>query len=228
MFRDIQLSFSLPIQRRVYHAYLHAGIVLAALLILFGEPSVHFILLSFSLISTLYAGRYATWCFKHQVIRDHLTDLYSRGYFFEEWLPKELKRQERFKGTIAFVLCDIDDFKTINDNKGHKAGDEALCFVARVMMESVRAIDLAVRFGGDEILLALSGSDEEEAKEVIARIGKSLSFLHQSFPLSLSAEVSLWIPGKNPEEAIHEADLKMYQEKAKRHRENNLLSERSL
>lgn len=61
---------------------------------------------------------------KEIAIKDYLTGLYTRYYFFEEWLPREMERQKRKSGKgISFLIIDLDDFKTINDKYSHRMGD---------------------------------------------------------------------------------------------------------
>lgn len=137
-------------------------------------------------------------------VRDHLTGLYSRTYFFEEWLPREVKRQERIGGTIAFVMIDVDGLKRVNDEKGHHAGDELLQTLAISILRNIRGGDIAVRFGGDEILLAFPGGTEEGAIKAVKRIEGTLQ------GVSFSFGIGVWSGKGNPEEAIRVADHEMY------------------
>ena len=65
-------------------------------------------------------------------------------------LAAEITRAERFGGTLALVLADLDDFKQVNDLHGHQAGDDVLRTFARILRETVREIDLPARYGGEE------------------------------------------------------------------------------
>jgi diguanylate cyclase (GGDEF)-like protein len=155
-------------------------------------------------------------CLKRSSVRDYLTGLYSRIFFFEEWLPREVKRQKRSRGSIAFAMLDVDGLKDINDAKGHHAGDELLKTFARVISENIRGEDIAVRFGGDEVLLAFPGGTKEGAIKALERIAEALS----RFPFSFSFGVSEWKGEGEVEEAIKVADQRMYEaKKAKRNAE---------
>jgi len=143
-------------------------------------------------------------------IRDHLTNLYTRWYFFEEWLPREVKRQKRTGGTIAFAMLDVDGLKKVNDERGHAAGDRVLERFAQAVLANIRGEDIAVRFGGDEVLLAFPGGGKESARKALERIAWALG------DISFSSGVSVWDGRGEPEEAIREADHRMYGEKRKK------------
>jgi diguanylate cyclase (GGDEF)-like protein len=91
-------------------------------------------------------------------VTDPLTQLHNRR-FFEEYLEREISRLGRNGDGLYLLVIDIDDFKALNDNYGHAAGDEFLTQIARVMKESVRETDLLARFGGEEFVVVLNGSD---------------------------------------------------------------------
>jgi diguanylate cyclase (GGDEF)-like protein len=85
-------------------------------------------------------------------IKDELTKLYVRRYF-DQRLKEELRRAKRYRSSVTVMLLDIDHFKGFNDTYGHSAGDEVLCFLARVMRESVRNVDIVSRYGGEEFAI---------------------------------------------------------------------------
>ena len=75
--------------------------------------------------------------------------------------PESEKRKEGFKD-ISFLFCDIDYFKSVNDNYGHPFGDEILKEVAQIFKENIRENDTVCRWGGDEITISLLGADEKK------------------------------------------------------------------
>jgi diguanylate cyclase (GGDEF)-like protein len=89
-----------------------------------------------------------------QAIRDPLTGLYNRRYM-QEALERELHRARRRERPLSVMMLDIDHFKRYNDTFGHAAGDDALRLVAETLMSSIRAEDLACRYGGEEFVVIL-------------------------------------------------------------------------
>lgn len=94
-------------------------------------------------------------------VRDPLTGLYNRRYM-EETFDRELQRAVRKQQSLAVIMADIDGFKNINDTAGHVLGDRALVKVSAFLMRSIRASDVACRFGGDEFCLILPDCSLEE------------------------------------------------------------------
>ena len=94
---------------------------------------------------------------KAQVDRDPLTGLLNHRAFYER-LEQELARAGRTGDPVAVLVLDLDDFKRINDTRGHLAGDDALRALAGVLLAACRSQDVAARLGGDEFAMILPGA----------------------------------------------------------------------
>jgi diguanylate cyclase (GGDEF)-like protein len=100
---------------------------------------------------------------------DPLTGLWNRHHFGEQ-LQRTLNEADRYDSPVSLVLVDIDHFKRVNDTWGHEAGDSVLKQVARILQDGVRAVDICVRYGGEEIAMLLPKTDSDHAVEVAERL----------------------------------------------------------
>ena len=106
----------------------------------------------------------------HQAARtDALTGLLNHGAM-QVRLREEIARARRDATPLALVIIDLDDFKRVNDQHGHQAGDELLRRVAALLQAELRPYDQVARYGGDEFVLLLPGSDEVAARQVAERV----------------------------------------------------------
>lgn len=99
---------------------------------------------------------------QEQVIHDPLTDLHNRRYL-DEMAPREVARARREGYPTAFMMFDIDNFKSINDTYGHGVGDRVLTATANALQRNARESDLVFRFGGEEFLMVLPNMDAQQA-----------------------------------------------------------------
>ena len=104
-----------------------------------------------------------------QASTDGLTELANRREF-EDSLANEISRAERFGGSLALILADLDNFKQVNDRFGHQAGDEVLRTFADILRETVRDIDVAARYGGEEFAILLPQTDIAGAERLAERL----------------------------------------------------------
>jgi diguanylate cyclase (GGDEF)-like protein len=109
-----------------------------------------------------------------QAIRDPLTGLYNRRFFFEA-LEKEVRRCERYGSTASLAFFDVDDFKRINDTHGHLAGDDVLRHIGEVVERIVRPVDSFARIGGEEFALLMPETHQLDALLVAERVRTAIS-----------------------------------------------------
>ena len=110
---------------------------------------------------------------QRQALVDGLTGLHNRR-LCEAALEKEIARAKRFEEPLALIIADLDDFKSVNDRHGHPTGDEVLREFATTLRESVREIDLAVRWGGEEFVVVLPGTDLAGGVKLAERVRAGL------------------------------------------------------
>jgi len=104
-----------------------------------------------------------------QSVTDPLTGLYNRRYL-DSMIDRELAMHRRNGRPLSVLMIDCDQFKRINDERGHAAGDEALKLLADILRQELRGSDLAVRFGGDEFLAILPDTAAEQASVIAERL----------------------------------------------------------
>jgi diguanylate cyclase len=148
---------------------------------------------------------------------DQLTGTLNRRGL-DEAFKREAARADRQNSPMCVALLDIDNFKTLNDTFGHKAGDEALMHITQVIKEHLRPADALARYGGEEFVILLPDSDVSEAIDVMARLQRELTkrfFLHNNEKLliTFSCGVSQRSSSEDLEPAVSRADRALYQAK---------------
>lgn len=152
---------------------------------------------------------------QHLSMHDPLTGVYNRA-FFE--MKLNLFRQSGLF-PVAMIMLDVDGLKKVNDLRGHLAGDELLCRVARILRQACRKEDISARLGGDEFGLLLSHTDIGTAEHVIDRI-QGLLNLHNirqpEMPISISIGCAVANNDSEMNSLVSRADIVMYAERRKR------------
>lgn len=162
---------------------------------------------------------------ERQALVDGLTGLGNRRQC-EETLAAELARLDRFGGALAVVVADLDWFKDVNDRYGHPSGDAVLHEFAQLLQETVRDVDLAGRWGGEEFMLILPGTDLAGGARVAERIRVALagrivlSADGSPIPVTASFGVAATPPATTAAELFSAADAALYE--AKRNGKNRV------
>jgi diguanylate cyclase (GGDEF)-like protein/PAS domain S-box-containing protein len=149
-----------------------------------------------------------------QAFHDGLTDLPNRA-LFRDRLDQALARSLRTRDAFAVLLVDLDNFKQVNDNLGHDAGDELLREVARRFADRTRPSDTLARFGGDEFVLLLEAANEAGAVNSAARLldqlKEPMAIAGRDLVVGASIGMVLHSGGSgDSEELMRHADLAMY------------------
>lgn len=156
----------------------------------------------------LEAAGYLRSRLDREITTDPLTGLLNRSGL-DARIDLELSRAARTGQPVAVVIVDLDDFKSINDERGHAAGDRLLVEFAAALRETTRPYDVVARIGGDEFLLVLPATTEPEALESMAR-------LRASAPESWSFGLAIAEPADTAHSIRDRADRRLYAHKAAR------------
>lgn len=147
--------------------------------------------------------------------RDPLTGLYNRRHFGEV-ITREFAAAERYGDDLTCLMFDVDHFKTINDQFGHRTGDAILMALATAIAGELRGSDVAARFGGDEFILLLPQTAASSASNLAERVTQALEReVHRHYP-GISPTLSIGVASlrttraRSSEALIHEADLALY------------------
>ena len=146
---------------------------------------------------------------------DALTGLHNRRYFHET-LAREVARARRYRRTLALVLLDLDDFKSVSDRFGHLAGDEVLAEIGGRLRSVVRSADIACRIGGEEFAVLLPESSLEDAEQLYERLAAAVADgpIGDVGELSLSGGITELQPDDDRTSFFQRADAALYRAKA--------------
>lgn len=149
-------------------------------------------------------------------LKDGLTGLYNYTSIME-LLEKEVKKIERNKNSISFVMVDIDYFKEINDQYGHECGNIILKEVAKILLNSVRCSDTVGRYGGEEYSIILPNTNDYEAFMICERIRRNIesyNFLIDNDDINITVSIGIFstnlLKTINHQEIVKLADKALY------------------
>jgi diguanylate cyclase len=159
-------------------------------------------------------------------MRDPLTQIPNR-LAYEKRMGEEIDRWAQFAQPACIAVWDIDQFKAINDQYGHRAGDKVLAIVAECLAKSVRSADFVARYGGEEFVMLLPGTtlpDALRTAEAVRLAVTQLGFHFRGAPVSISVSggITQFQDGDEAESAFDRADNAMY--KAKEAGRNRVVS----
>ena len=151
------------------------------------------------------------------VREDPLTHSLNRRGLDDEF-AREASRADRYKSPLCVAVLDIDNFKALNDKRGHQTGDEALIHLVKVTKEELRLTDQIARLGGEEFLIMMPGTPLDAAATLVTRLQRNLTkkyFLdnNEKVLITFSAGVAERVPGESQESLIGRADSAMYEAK---------------
>jgi diguanylate cyclase (GGDEF)-like protein len=152
---------------------------------------------------------------KSRARTDSLTGALNRRSFFE-LAEHELKRSRRYNYPLTLAYIDLDNFKDINDQKGHRVGDELLISVVETITGNIRSTDILARLGGDEFVLLLPETPSESAVLFLSKIHEQLEMAMKSSSWPVSFSIGAVTHLKTPasiDDIICKADTLMYEVK---------------
>ncbi len=161
----------------------------------------------------LDSNRSGTWV-------DHLTGVANRHYFLQRF-ESELRRTENYRQALALFMFDIDEFKKVNDTYGHLAGDVVIKKMAGIVKKSTRGSDLVGRFGGDEFMVLITSTTEEQAISFAENIREMISATDIGIPgaedpvrITISGGLAMFpTHGKSTTDLFRTADDALYESK---------------
>jgi len=163
-----------------------------------------------------------------QSIVDALTGVLNRRGI-ENFFLREFTRSEADGATVAVVMVDLNDFKRVNDEWGHAAGDTALCAVARSLQDALRANDRIGRMGGDEFVIVLPNVRAQDCATLSQRVRQISPVVVELRPagtlcVGLSLGIASAAPGETFEAVLARADAAMYEDKQRQKLASDSLS----
>jgi diguanylate cyclase len=152
-----------------------------------------------------------------QALTDALTGIPNR-LAYQERIAQEFARWKRFDTPLVLLVWDVDRFKQINDQYGHKAGDKVLKVIAGVLAEQIRETDFLARYGGEEFVLIMTGTTQPAIQDVAEKLRHAVEhcgfhYRGESVPITISCGIAEFHGGDSIEGVFERADRALYRAK---------------
>ncbi len=185
-------------------------------------PAEHLMLLE--VVTNIFSGAFTKVegekTVNEMAFYDHLTKLPNRS-LFKDRVTQAIYLAQRTHKFIGIMFLDLDSFKNVNDTMGHEGGDELIKNIANILLQNIRKSDTVSRFGGDEFLIMMNDLAKQEdvikvADSIMSLFNKNFLINQQEFFVTASAGIAVYpVDGEDTETLIKNADIAMYNAKAK-------------
>ncbi len=154
----------------------------------------------------------------NEATHDHLTGALNRRAFGDV-LSRALSEERRHRQGLALGICDVDEFKRVNDTHGHQVGDEVLCELVRRIARNLRGYDALSRHGGDEFVMVAAHTGNTDVGSLFERTRAAVAdtpipTTAGDLSITVSFGVSRWRDGETTDELLAAADAALYQAKS--------------
>lgn len=157
--------------------------------------------------------------YESEAMTDGLTGLFNRRWL-EQKLWRLMQRYVRSNRPLCLIMVDVDHFKQFNDSQGHVAGDSALCAVGKALIQHLRPLDVAVRYGGEEFTVVFPETDSPGAAVAANRLREAIAEMDIIGPdntllprVTVSIGLAEITPDDTPKTLLQRADTALYQAK---------------
>ncbi len=145
---------------------------------------------------------------------DPLTEMFNRRYL-DQIISSEVGRADRRGTSLTFLMMDVDEFRSVNTRLGHLVGDRILSEVGKLLRETFRRSDTVLRYGGDEFMVVMPETNEQQAEPAIERLLARVAYWNRQetlpgFRLRLSCGLATYTKGADVKEVLDTADQRLY------------------
>mgnify|MGYP000280080776 FL=1 len=222
-----QSTFSEKVTKVVIYTVLFEFMLLLLSLWMVNDPFVYLSLLALLLVVTilLFLGSLLNLLLSDSIalhyqesMTDPLTNLYNRRFFMQQ-AAVLVKSFQRYKSPTSLIICDIDNFKKINDKFGHSVGDNVIIEFAKKLQSTVRETDILARFGGEEFVIMMPQTSESNALLLAERMRSEVEKVEvfkgkDKANCTASFGVTSFKESEGIETKLKHADLALYSAKA--------------